>query len=186
MIYGELFAFQLRLAVARRNARGAAKSHRVSSTPEVERIAAEVLPFRLTAAQDRVIGEVLEDLAAAQPMRRLVQGDVGSGKTAVAAVALIAVLEAGLQGAFMAPTELLAEQHHATLAAMLGSRYRVELLTGSTSSADLRSDIERGRVELVIGTKTMIQQQITFRRLGLAVAAEVMSWLANFLLPTYE
>ncbi|MCZ6726063.1 MAG: ATP-dependent DNA helicase RecG, partial [Acidobacteria bacterium] len=104
---------------------------------------------------------------------RLVQGDVGSGKTIVAALALVVAIESGLQGCFMAPTELLAEQHFRSLSALLGSRYRLGLLTGSSRNAALlRRDLARGRIQLVVGTHALIQEGVEFRCLGLAVIDE--------------
>ena len=172
LIYGELLDFQLRIAAARLRARGRDKGHRASWGPEVERLVAELLPFDLTPAQRRVVAEVIGDLERPQPMRRLVQGDVGSGKTAVAASALVSVLEAGLQGAFMAPTELLAEQHHATFEALLGRRYRLALVTGSTMTPELRSALAEGSIDLAVGTHALIQEGLELKRLGLAVVDE--------------
>ena len=105
-------------------------------------------------------------------MHRLLQGDVGSGKTAVAALALALVLESGFQGAFMAPTELLAEQHAASLARLLGDRYPAVLLTGGTADARLRARIASGEARLVVGTHALIQEGVEFHDLGLAVIDE--------------
>ena len=129
-------------------------------------------PFPLTAAQERVIGEILDDLASPHPMLRLLQGDVGSGKTIVAALALAAALESGYQGAFMAPTELLAEQHYANLERLLGDRYPMALLTGSAGGDRLRAGLASGEVRLVVGTHALIQETVEFERLGLAVIDE--------------
>ena len=136
-------------------------------------IARAVLPFRLTAAQKRVLREIVDDLRRPTPMLRLLQGDVGSGKTIVAALALVVAMESGLQGAFMAPTELLAEQHHANLARLLGGRYRVGLFTGSVPDLDrLRRELAAGEIDLAVGTHALIQGSVEFRRLGLAVIDE--------------
>ncbi|MDX1643530.1 MAG: ATP-dependent DNA helicase RecG [Thermoanaerobaculia bacterium] len=173
LIYGELFAFQLGLAVARRRAHGVDKGYRSPWSDRVERLLDEILPFRLTAAQRRVVGEIAADLARSQPMRRLLQGDVGSGKTAVALAALLTVLEGGLQAAFMVPTELLAEQHFGTLRELLGDRYGIALWT--SSSADRRQRLERlasGGIDLVVGTHALLEEEVQFARLGLAVIDE--------------
>jgi ATP-dependent DNA helicase RecG len=172
LIYGELLDFQLRVAAARRRARARTKGHRIRWTPAVERIVARMLPFELTGAQRRVLAEIVDDLTGDRPMRRLVQGDVGSGKTAVAAAAFVSVLESGLQAAFMAPTELLAEQHYATLEALLGSRYRLALVTGSTMTEDLRRRLGGGEIDLAIGTHALIQERLELARLGLAIVDE--------------
>jgi ATP-dependent DNA helicase RecG len=97
----------------------------------VRAVARAALPFKLTGAQKRVLREIVEDLRSPYPMLRLLQGDVGSGKTIVAALAMLIAAESGLQAAFMAPTELLAEQQHASLSRLLGARHAVGLLTAS-------------------------------------------------------
>ncbi len=138
------------------------------------------LPFQLTGAQRRVGEEIAHDLARAQPMHRLLQGDVGSGKTAVAALAACIAIDAGWQCALMAPTEILAEQHFAKLAdwlaPLLAPRGRqVAWLTGGQKKkarADMLAAIESGAAALVIGTHAVIQQQVRFARLGLAVIDE--------------
>ena len=136
-------------------------------------VARAVLPFRLTAAQKRALGEIVADLGGPSPMLRLLQGDVGSGKTIVAALALVVALESGLQGAFMAPTEILAEQHFASLSRLLGDRYRLALLTGSSPDlARARERLAAGEVQLAVGTHALIQEGVAFRRLGLAVIDE--------------
>ncbi len=138
------------------------------------------LPFQLTGAQRRVGEEIARDLARPQPMHRLLQGDVGSGKTAVAALAACIAIDAGWQCALMAPTEILAEQHFAKLAdwlaPLLAPRGRqVAWLTGGQKKkarADMLAAIESGAAALVIGTHAVIQQQVRFARLGLAVIDE--------------
>ena len=135
-----------------------------------------MLPFDLTGAQDRVIREVFSDMARRHPMNRLVQGDVGSGKTAVAACAMLAAVRSGFQTALMAPTEILAEQHHANLRRLfepLG--IEVALLVGKLSAAEKRKAAERvaaGDVHVAIGTHALIQEGVRFARLGLAVIDE--------------
>jgi ATP-dependent DNA helicase RecG len=134
------------------------------------------LPFELTAAQRKVLGEIRRDLASGWPMARLVQGDVGAGKTAVAALAMLPVLEAGLQVAMMAPTELLAEQHARTLDGILGTAgFPPRLLVASLPAAagrEVREGLSDGTVSLVVGTHALYQEAVGFKRLGLAVVDE--------------
>ncbi len=134
------------------------------------------LPFELTGAQRRVLREIFDDLARPFPMARLLEGDVGAGKTAVAALAAAHVLRGGGQVAVMAPTELLAEQHMATLTQLFsGSRWRPRLLTGSVPVSQRREIIRGlsdGTVALAVGTHALIQKAVSFDRLGLAIIDE--------------
>src|SRR5947209_4613154 len=134
------------------------------------------LPFRFTAAQRRVISEILDDLAQSKPMCRLLQGDVGAGKTAVAAAALLTAALNGHQGAIMAPTELLAEQHARSISAMLEPfGIHTVLLTGSLKQRERamgRAALERGEAMVAIGTHALIQEDVTFNRLGLVIIDE--------------
>ena len=134
------------------------------------------LPFGLTAAQERVIEEVLADMRSERPMRRLLQGDVGSGKTVVAVAALLTAVESGGQGAIMAPTEVLAEQHFLSVSSALsGIPVGVVLLTGSQSQAERRSTlkaIKEGTAHIVIGTHALIQRGVEFEDLSLVVVDE--------------
>ncbi len=173
LIYGELLEHQIRLALARREVRRRPKRHCYDARLEVGELARELLPFEPTAAQLRVAGEVAADLRDRGPMLRLVQGDVGCGKTAIAAVALALAAESGLQAALMAPTELLAAQHHRTLEGWLGGRYRLALLTASTPAAGrLRRRLAAGDVRIVVGTHALIQEAVEFRELALVVVDE--------------
>ena len=134
------------------------------------------LPFELTGAQKRVIKEILDDMSSPSPMNRLLQGDVGSGKTVVAVAAALVAVDNGYQVAFMAPTEILAEQHYRNVSSMLkGMGVRVELLTSSTSKGE-REVILRGTangdVNILVGTHALIQEGVVFRRLGLAIIDE--------------
>ena len=175
LIYGELLQLQLELALRRAAAVSAPKPHRCRVDERVREAARAALPFKLTGAQKRALREIVEDLQGARPMHRLLQGDVGSGKTVVAALALVVALENGLQGAFLAPTELLAEQHFASLERMLGARYRLTLLTGSLSSQEAaarRAALAAGEAQLVVGTHALLEERVTFRALGLAVIDE--------------
>ena len=173
LIYGELLELQLGLGVLRDRARAEPRTLSYRVDDRVRAAAREALPFRLTAAQKRALREIVDDLRGEHPMLRLLQGDVGSGKTIVAALALVVALENGYQGAFMAPTELLAEQHFANLSRLLGSRYRLGLLTGSNPEAGkLRGRLAAGEIQLAVGTHALIQEGTEFRRLGLAVIDE--------------
>ena len=136
----------------------------------------DVLPFPLTNAQKKVIGEIFDDLKSDAPMNRLIQGDVGSGKTIVAFLAMFAAMENGYQTALMAPTEILAEQHFRNATRILGDTgYRIELLIGSTKAAAKRriyDDLKTGEINMVIGTHAIIQEGMKFDKLGLAVIDE--------------
>ncbi len=135
-----------------------------------------MLPFALTGAQRRVIGEIFDDMAHAHPMNRLVQGDVGSGKTAVAACALLAAVRSGYQGALMAPTEILAEQHAANLRRLMEPLgIAIELLVGKLTPTEKKKAAQRvasGEANLAIGTHALIQEGIEFQKLGLVVVDE--------------
>ncbi len=135
-----------------------------------------MLPFELTSAQKRVVGEIFDDMARAHPMNRLVQGDVGSGKTAVAACALLAAIRSGYQGALMAPTEILAEQHAANLRRLFDPLgINVELLVGKLTPTEKKKAAARvasGEVNLAVGTHALIQEGVEFKNLGLVVVDE--------------
>jgi len=134
------------------------------------------LPFSLTGAQDRALGDILVDLTQSRPMRRLLQGDVGSGKTVVALTAALVAVHNGMQAAIMTPTEVLAEQHYQTVRTLLGDApVRVALLTGRLRNAEreqVRQAIAQGEVDIAIGTHALIQEGVTFPRLALAVVDE--------------
>ncbi len=133
-------------------------------------------PFALTPAQERVVQEIAGDLQKPRPMNRLVQGDVGSGKTAVALYALLMAVSANKQGAMMAPTELLAEQHFRSISTMLeGSTVRIRLLVGGQPAAlrrELLDDIEAGKVDIVVGTHALLTSTVQFKDLALVVVDE--------------
>ena len=134
------------------------------------------LPFQFTAAQNRVLAEIDDDLERSEPMARLVQGDVGSGKTVVAVAALLKAIEAGWQGAMMAPTEVLAEQHYRSLCQwFLPLHLTVELLTGSTPLKKRRqilADVASGACKVLVGTHALLEDPVAFERLGLVVVDE--------------
>lgn len=145
-------------------------------TPEMLQRFRAALPFTLTGAQERVLSEILADMQSERQMARLVQGDVGSGKTAVAAAALFVAAQNGAQGALMAPTEILAKQHFENLTRYLYPLgVSVDLLVGSMSNGEKRSVLERlksGQTQVVVGTHALIQDGVTFHDLGLAVIDE--------------
>ncbi|MHA7813756.1 MAG: ATP-dependent DNA helicase RecG [Phycisphaerales bacterium] len=176
LAYDELLMLQLGVHMKRAHLRRTLTAPALPRTDEIdERIRAR-MPFELTAAQQRVVDEISRDVALTTPTNRLVQGDVGSGKTAVALDAMLLAIAHGHQGALMAPTELLAEQHFLSISEMLkGSSVRVELLTGSMASADRESALARigaGEVDLIIGTHALISERVAFRSLALVVIDE--------------
>ncbi len=177
LAYGEFLLQQLQIAAVRRRRRRQGKPHGYRICDAVWREARGLLPFQLTGAQERVLQEIVGDLSGPRPMLRLVQGDVGSGKTVIAALACLVAARSGLQSALMAPTELLAEQHFASLARLLGSRLTLALVTSSQHVASdggpaVRERIAAGRVDLTVGTHALIQERTRFARLGLAVIDE--------------
>ncbi len=176
MVYEELFLFQLKLQAYR--AMHARKSDGLVHTVDNDEIRTFVgaLPFELTGSQKQVINEILHDMKQPYVMNRLLQGDVGSGKTVVAAVALYATVRAGHQGALMVPTEILAEQHARSLGKMFESYgIQVGLLTGSVTERkrrDLIASLQMGLLDIVVGTHALIQEDVFFRSLGLVVTDE--------------
>ena len=173
LVFEEFFVFSAGLALLRsRQTRGEAEPCRTDCMSPFD----AALPFRLTGAQQHAIDDILHDLASGVPMNRLVQGDVGSGKTMVAAAACFCAVRNGRQAAFMAPTEILAEQHARTLTQLLGPLgVRVLLLTGSRTAAQKRAAREQlasGEAQLVVGTHALLSETVVFRDLGLVVADE--------------
>jgi ATP-dependent DNA helicase RecG len=171
----EALAFALHVA-RRRAAFRSTSSLAFHVTEKMREHFRAILPFALTGAQKRALREIGEDLKSGHPMARLLQGDVGSGKTIVALLALLLAAENGCQGALMAPTEILAEQHAERVARLLsGSRYRIALLTGRTrgkARANLLTALATGEIDLLIGTHALIEGDVAFRRLGLVVIDE--------------
>ncbi len=177
MAYEELLLMQVALALRRRHM--ALETQGISHHPPGELVSAFIssLPFRLTAAQARALEEIAADMSSPAPMNRLLQGEVGSGKTVVALAALLNACEGGYQGAIMAPTEVLAEQHYRNICALLENvpRVRVELLTGTTTAARRRDILEAARsgaLDILVGTHALVQNDVEFRRLGLVVVDE--------------
>jgi ATP-dependent DNA helicase RecG len=178
LVLEELYLLELGLALSR--VQRAAESGTPIAREQRSAAAARALPFALTGAQERALGEILADLARAHPMNRLLEGDVGCGKTVVAYLAAVAAAESGYQSALMAPTELLAEQHEATLrelAHALGDEggLRIARLTASIpgdEAAQIRCALAGGEIDLVVGTHALIQKSVDFRALALAVIDE--------------
>jgi len=176
LIFEEAFLFQLGLIARRRSADAERKPVVVVVDDRIRDSARRVLPFKLTNGQKQALKEIVEDMQRPQPMNRLLQGDVGAGKTIVALLAAIVAIENGLQAAFMAPTEILAEQHFFNISRLLqASRVRVALLTGSTGAAARReqlAEIASGAMHLVVGTHALVQGDVAFHQLGLAIIDE--------------
>ena len=175
LILEELYLLELGLAL-RRERRGEEQGIGLRCEGPRLRGALRELPFALTGAQHRAWREIAGDLARPHPMSRLLEGDVGSGKTVLAFLAAVAASESGQQTALMAPTELLAEQHHRTLEKLdAGGHLKIERLTASQSRthADaVRAGLESGGVDLVVGTHALLQEGVVFRSLGLVVVDE--------------
>ena len=174
LVFDELFRLELALAVRKHRQIDAAEgiTHARGGALVEEFVAS--LPYPLTAAQQRVIAEIQADMASPHPMHRLLQGEVGSGKTVVAMAALLTAVQGGYQGAVMAPTEVLAEQHHLglePLVALVG--VRMALLTGSSADREgVLAAAANGTVDVVVGTHALIQEGVRFERLGVAVVDE--------------
>jgi ATP-dependent DNA helicase RecG len=174
LAYDELFAHQLAMA-QRKGARRREPAERIPPGPTAERLEA-ALPFRLTGSQVQALSEIRGDLGAGERMSRLLQGDVGAGKTVVAMLAMADAADAGLQSALMAPTEILARQHHDTIAGPLEAQgVGVVLLTGRDKGAaraeKLRS-LASGAAKVAVGTHALFQDDVEFSKLGLAVIDE--------------
>ncbi len=176
LAFEEFLVLQVGLLLLRRRARRRGPGFRHAPDGELTARFLASLPFRLTAAQRRVQREIAADMEAEEPMHRLVQGDVGSGKTVLAVLALLKAVESGFQGALMAPTEILAEQHHLRLRQYLEPLgVHPVLLTGSLDRQERRAvlaDLEVGRAGVAVGTHALIQEGVTFAALSLAVVDE--------------
>ena len=175
LAFEELLALAVILERERRRRRGQSAPP-CAVTDDIRATARQVLPFRLTEAQRRVLGEIVADLQRPYPMARLLQGDVGSGKTIVATLASLVALASGHQVALLAPTELLAQQHHLTLRGLLRrTAFTPELLIGSLPAGEkqrVRSSLGDGTAHLVVGTHALIEDTVVFSRLGLAIIDE--------------
>lgn len=175
LAYDELLASQLALALVRSRMRRLPGRQNAGDGSLVEKISA-ALPFALTAAQRRAIADIRRDLSSDKRMLRLLQGDVGSGKTAVAVLAMASAIEAGRQAALMAPTEILARQHFERVEPLArAAGLRAALLTGRERGAERRSTLlwlAEGSIDIVIGTHALFQEDVAFRDLGIAVVDE--------------
>ncbi len=175
LAYDELFANQLALALIRARLKRRA-GRRLATTGKLRKAVLATLPFSLTGAQKRSLAEIDADLASPHRMLRLLQGDVGSGKTVVALLAMAAAIEAGAQSALMAPTELLARQHLQTIGDFgAAAGLRIALLSGrerGRERAEIAQALKDGRVDILIGTHALFQEHIVFKDLGLVVIDE--------------
>jgi len=175
-VYEELLVFQLKMQAIKKVRKEQNKGNSVAYDNNQLKKLIETLPYELTNAQKRVVNEICRDLKEPHRMNRLLQGDVGSGKTVVAAISLYAVITAGYQGALMAPTEILAEQHASSLDEWLSPMgVRIALLTGSTKTKARRivlENLEAGNIDLLIGTHALIQPNVLFNQLGLVITDE--------------
>ncbi|MBN1442767.1 MAG: ATP-dependent DNA helicase RecG [Planctomycetes bacterium] len=174
-VFDEFFLFASRLRFRRQTFRAEGRL-RFETTAELDCKIRSIFPFELTAEQNRVVEEIVCDLRGPAPMYRLLQGDVGTGKTAIALYAMLVAIRSGCQAALMAPTEVLVEQHLRTVAGCLRDHpVRVERITGSLPASRRRSilsDLAAGRIHIAIGTHALMQDSVRFRRLGLAVVDE--------------
>lgn len=176
LVFDEFFYLQLGLLKRRQRQRQDQTQAVLAPTGHLIDQFYQVLPFKLTDAQQRVTNDILNDLQKPVPMNRLVQGDVGSGKTVVGVIAILAAIQSGFQAALMAPTEVLAEQHYRKLVEWFNLLHLpVELLTGSTKVAKRRkllSELLTGELPLLVGTHALIEDPVKFQRLGLVVIDE--------------
>ncbi|TWU22638.1 ATP-dependent DNA helicase RecG [Bythopirellula polymerisocia] len=174
-IFQELFVLQLAVST-RRSMQRSLPAPPLPATTKIDARIRRLLPFELTESQSRAIGEVSADMALDRPMNRLLQGDVGSGKTLVALYAMLVAVAHGKQAVLMAPTEILARQHADTLAGMLeASRVRFAVLAGGTAKSEreqILADIAAGEINVVLGTHAVIQDAVKFKDLGLVVIDE--------------
>lgn len=176
MIYEEFFLFQMKIHALKKRHRE--QQQGLSHTLDNEQIERFILslPFTLTTAQKKVLDEIFQDLKAPAAMNRLLQGDVGSGKTVIAALTLFASITSGLQGAFMVPTEILAVQHYLSLKRFFANEHiQMALLTGKTTAKERKAilaGLQMGTIDLVIGTHALIQDDVYFKHLGLIVTDE--------------
>ncbi len=176
LVFDELFMLQLGVHMRRAHLRATMKAPALEVNDTIDSHIRKRLPFTLTDAQNHVVKQIAGDLALAAPANRLIQGDVGSGKTVVALYALLLAVAHGAQGVLLAPTELLAEQHFQTISAMLKeSRVRLALLTGSRDAAVRADDAKRiaaGEIDIAIGTHALLTENVRFKELAVAVIDE--------------
>lgn len=176
LIFEEFFWLTFALQLVRGERKKEPKGAIIEVSEAIKKRNGSILPFRLTNAQKRVIRTIFDDMQSAEPMNRLIQGDVGSGKTILAFMAMFAAMENGYQAALMAPTEILADQHYRNALRLFGdSSYRIGLMIGSMKAAEKRKmheAVRTGVIQMVIGTHAIIQDAVEFENLGLAVIDE--------------
>ncbi|MBC8117041.1 MAG: DEAD/DEAH box helicase, partial [Candidatus Saccharimonas sp.] len=176
ILFDDLLEFQIGVALRRRVWKQESRATPLPSSAKIDARIRRLFSFRFTAGQDHAVSEIVADLARDQAMHRLLQADVGAGKTAVAVYAMLVAIAAGTQAVLMAPTEILAQQHWQTIDALLSqSRVERRLLTGQLTVAQRRDTlaaIASGEVQLIIGTQAVIQEAVTFHSLGLAIIDE--------------
>lgn len=176
LAFEEFFLFQLQMIQLKDQETSKEQGNAILYDVDKLKIFIKTLPFELTKAQKRVVNEICSDLRNEKHMHRLLQGDVGSGKTIVAAICLYAVVSVGYQGALMVPTEILAEQHMESLLELFDPlEVKVALLTSSTKTAERRrilAELSNGEINLIVGTHSLIQEEVKFSRLGLVITDE--------------
>jgi ATP-dependent DNA helicase RecG len=176
LIFEEFFLFQAGLVLRQRRHASDRKGRAVVVDDRIRESARRVLPFKLTGGQRAALLDIVTDMQRIEPMNRLLQGDVGAGKTIVAMIAAVVAMENGFQVAFMAPTEILADQHFITIRRLLDqSRYRVASLTGSTTAAKRRevlAELASGAINFVVGTHALAEQAVEFHELGFVIIDE--------------
>ncbi|HEX6177484.1 MAG TPA: ATP-dependent DNA helicase RecG, partial [Thermoanaerobaculia bacterium] len=175
IVLQEFFTFQLALRVRRGSEEVTTKSRRIHIDDELREQVKKVLPFKLTGAQKRVLREIADDLRASKPMYRLLQGDVGSGKTIVALIAAMIMIRNGHQVALLAPTEILAVQHFGRIRQLLDHSVVVAKATGSMTAGERRTliaGLRDGYIQLVVGTHAVLEEKVKFKSLGLAIVDE--------------
>jgi len=175
VILQEFFTLQLALRVRRATDEVQTKTRAITIDDELREEVKRILPFRLTRAQKRVLREIAEDLRSSKPMYRLLQGDVGSGKTIVALIAAVLMIRNGHQVALLAPTEILVEQHYQRIRQLLDHSVVVARATGSMNAGERRtllSGLRDGYIQLVVGTHALLEERVQFKSLGLAIVDE--------------
>ena len=176
LIFEEFFLFQAGLILRKRRQANERKALVVKVDDRIREATRKVLPFKLTAGQKDALRDIVTDQQRPEPMNRLLQGDVGAGKTIVALLAALVAMENGFQVAFMAPTEILADQHYLTIRRLLDkSRFRVAALTGGLSTAkrrEVQAELASGTTHLVVGTHALVEDPIAFKALGLVIIDE--------------
>ena len=175
IILQEFFTFQLALRVRRASEEVQKKTRTIAIDETVREEVKKILPFALTRAQKRVVKEIADDLKGSKPMYRLLQGDVGSGKTIVALIAAMIMIRNGHQVALLAPTEILVEQHYQRITQLLGRAVVVAKATGSMAAGERRTliaGLREGYIQLVVGTHALLEEKVAFKSMGLAIVDE--------------